>query len=119
MSDCPRPVLAVVSDASVFRHSYPGERAQVGQARRDVATFLAECPVADSVVLLVSEVCSNAVLHRRSGTPGGRFTVRVEARSAGLIWAGVEDQGGSWIERAHGDGRMHGLDIVRMLAGDW
>src|SRR5689334_14003187 len=82
MSDCHRPVPAVAPNVTSFRRSYPGQLAHVGQARRDVAAFVTGCPVADDVILLVSELCGNAVLHSRSGGPGGRFTVCVETRPA-------------------------------------
>jgi hypothetical protein len=108
---------ARAADETTFRHIYPGERAQVGQVRRDLAGVVDGCPVADGVVLLASELCANAVLHSRSRERGGHFTVSAEVFPACMVWAGVEDQGGAWLDRAHSDGRRHGLDILRSLAG--
>ncbi|HEV2377297.1 MAG TPA: ATP-binding protein [Streptosporangiaceae bacterium] len=96
---------------------YPGDPAQVGQVRRDVAKTIGACPMADDVVLLASELCTNAVTHSRSGLPGGSFTVRVEVHPADYVWVEVEDQGGTWRNGDHSD-RVHGLDIVRAIVGD-
>jgi anti-sigma regulatory factor (Ser/Thr protein kinase) len=55
--------------------------------------MLEACPMVADAVLLISELCANAVQHSDSRYPGGTFTMHVE--------------GG------------HGLAIVRTVASDW
>ncbi len=98
--------------------TFPGLPDQVPQARRFVAGLLSMHVSADDVALCVSELAANAVLHSRSGRPGGTFTVRVTAGPA--VCVEVEDQGGPWLPPLGPDGsRGRGLAIVRTLAGDF
>jgi serine/threonine-protein kinase RsbW len=97
----------------VFR-AQPG---QVREARRFLAAILAGTPVAEDVVLCVSELASNCVNHSASGRRGGSFTVRADVRDGDYVWLEVGDEGGRWREPAHRD-RMHGLGIVRELAAE-
>jgi hypothetical protein len=55
---------------------------------------------ADDVILCVSELAANAVLHSNSRRPGGTFTVRIESCPGAYIRIEVEDDGGPWIARA-------------------
>ena len=64
----------------VFCSAYRGVPSAVGQARRDVAQVLDGCPATETLILLLSEVTTNAVRHSRSGAPGGHFTVTVDVR---------------------------------------
>jgi anti-sigma regulatory factor (Ser/Thr protein kinase) len=59
---------------------FPGEPGRVPEARRWAAAVLAEAG-ADPAIgeLLASELVTNAVLHTRSGWPGGTVTVLVTA----------------------------------------
>jgi anti-sigma regulatory factor (Ser/Thr protein kinase) len=59
--------------------SYPGQPDQVAQARAHLAYALHDCPVADDAVLLLSEICTNAVCHSDSRRPGGYIVVHVKA----------------------------------------
>jgi anti-sigma regulatory factor (Ser/Thr protein kinase) len=86
-------------------------------ARAFISAVLAACPAADDAVLCVSELASNSVLHSSSRKPGGTFTVRARIFDD-HVRVEVEDNGGTWEERPHSDGRSHGLDIVRELAVD-
>jgi anti-sigma regulatory factor (Ser/Thr protein kinase) len=92
---------------------------QVREARRFVQGVLAGCPVSDDTVLCVSELASNGVVHSASRRPGGTFTVSAEIRHGDHVRVEVRDAGGRWNQRADGDGRPHGLDIVRALAADF
>ena len=92
---------------------YPGQADQVSLARRAVARHLAGCPAADDMILIVSELASNAVMH--SVSQGQFFTVRAEVYPD-HVRVEVEDLGGSWRGR-HCDGRPHGLDVVEAFAG--
>jgi anti-sigma regulatory factor (Ser/Thr protein kinase) len=102
-----------------FCRAYPGVPEQIGQARADVAVLLTGCPAADSIVLLLSEIASNAILHSRSGLPGGHFGVRVEVRRGQCVLIAVDDDGGPWAAgRADGNNleHGHGLQIVGALS---
>jgi serine/threonine-protein kinase RsbW len=96
-----------------FTGTYPGRLDQVQDARRAVARHLAGYPVLDDLVLIVSELASNAVLH--SASRGEFFTVRAELH-ADYVWVEAEDLGGPWRSRQHDD-RPHGLDVVEALTG--
>jgi serine/threonine-protein kinase RsbW len=71
---------------------FPGEPPLVGQARSWIAELLPACSPLDDLLLLASELASNAVAHTRSGQPGGQFTVEVtwSPQSARVV---VGDQG--------------------------
>lgn len=101
-----------------FRRTYPGHPAQVGRVRHDLAAFLDGCPMMDELLLITSELCANAVTHSFSREPGGQFTVTVEVRPMDSVRVEVHDQGGVWDEREYDDDRPHGLDIVRLVAGE-
>ena len=59
------------------RGTFAGNAAHVGQARRFIAGVLGErWPRLDDILLLASEITSNAVRHTASGD-GGRFDVTV------------------------------------------
>ena len=98
---------------------FPGDAGQVREARRFLAGVLDGCPAADDALLCVSELATNAVLHSRSGLPGGCFTVRATARE-GSVRVEVADEGGPWRRERDGDGQNgRGLLIVGELAGRW
>jgi hypothetical protein len=44
---------------------YPGEAKQVGQARAGIREYLSDCPMADDVVVLVSELATNVACRSR------------------------------------------------------
>lgn len=89
---------------------------QVREAREFLRAALEGCPAADDAILCISELASNAILYSNSGKAGGTFTVRAEVHEGDYLWVEVEDNGGPWNQRAHSDGRPHGLDIVAALA---
>jgi serine/threonine-protein kinase RsbW len=97
-----------------FERDYRGRADQVRHVRRDVAEHLGECPVADDVILIASEVAANAVLHSRSR--GGHFTIRVKLYGD-YVRLECQDAGGAWRGRRHTADRPHGLDIVDALTG--
>ena len=92
---------------------------QVSQARSFLRRVLADCALVDDVVLICSELCTNAVVHSASAGPGGQFTVRAEVREGDYVWLEVEDQGGRWRPAASSDERGRGLEIVAKLADYW
>lgn len=96
---------------------FPGRADQVGKARREMALYLAGCPVADDALIVLSELATNAVLHSRSGHDF--FTVHAELSDHHARLT-VEDAGGTWEEPAPAstDGGR-GLQIVAALAEAW
>jgi anti-sigma regulatory factor (Ser/Thr protein kinase) len=106
---------------------FPGTPQQVGAARRFVAALLDGSPYRDDAVLVVSELVTNALLHSRSGNPGGLVAVQVTRWRLGVRIA-VTDQGSpnSPVVRDAGPGCEvaecgHGLYMVCHLAEhlDW
>lgn len=74
-----------------WRREFPGEERQLAVMRRWLATLLPACPARDDVILVATELASNAICHTASGQ-GGSFTV------AAVWWQsqvriGVTDQG--------------------------
>lgn len=111
------PAIAGLLRASINLPATPG---QVAEARRFVASFVADPVLADDAVLCLSEVATNAVIHSNSRDAGGRFTVSAERYSDGRLRVEVQDQGGRWIERAKPEGQQHlGLLVVGRLASAW
>jgi anti-sigma regulatory factor (Ser/Thr protein kinase) len=119
------PVLSGEPLTELARCRLPGHAASVGQARRFVARALGEgWPAVDDVLLLVSEVVSNAVRHSASGDGG---VIDVTVLTAGrTVRIEVGDQGGASEPRlANGTSNAsrltggRGLRIVEMLADRW
>ena len=99
--------------------TYPGGAEHVQRVRADLRALLAECLMADEVILCASELAANAAIHSRSRLPGGTFIVRVVINSAEHVRIEVQDDGGPWTPSDGGSAGHHGLDIVRTLATDW
>ncbi len=106
---------------------FPGEAAAVGLAREFVAgVFGRDWPGLDDVLLLVSEIASNAVRHTASGDGGGWFdvTVSLTGRTARVE---ISDRGSSSEPRIPDDGELgvdvltggRGMRIVDALADRW
>lgn len=104
---------------------FPGHAPAVGLARRFVAGVLGEgFPGLDDVLVLVSEVASNAVKHSASGD-GGAFEIAV-AVARESVRVEVSDQGSVSEPRLADDDQPadvltggRGLRIVDMLATKW
>jgi anti-sigma regulatory factor (Ser/Thr protein kinase) len=72
------------------------------------------------ILACASELAANAVLHSRSGLPGGHFSVEV-ACAGQSVRVTVEDSGGPWAERGNSviDAECgRGLRIVAGLSAD-
>jgi serine/threonine-protein kinase RsbW len=105
---------------------FPGEPPLVSQARSWIAELLPACAPLDDLLILTSELATNAVTHTRSGRPGGRFTVEVtwSPESARVV---VGDQGSDEIPAAvtnPGDQVAYpengrGLLLVDALSASW
>jgi serine/threonine-protein kinase RsbW len=102
-----------------FQRAYDGAASEVRRVRADLAALAAGCPVTNELVLLASELATNAIMHSRSGQPGATFTVRAELHHGDYAWVEVEDHGGNWTAREDQDDEHgRGLAIVAAIAGD-
>jgi len=105
-------------DTVTFESDYPGTADQAKHVRADLARVAGDCPVLDELVLLASELATNAILHSRSGHPAGRFTVRATLCPGDYAWVEVTDHGGMWTADRADDEQGRGLAIVDAIAGD-
>jgi anti-sigma regulatory factor (Ser/Thr protein kinase) len=102
----------------------PGTPESAGLARQLARDFLGEAhPDAETVVLIVSELVTNAVIHSRSGLPGGNLTISLCTGEDG-VFVQVRDDGGpsgQWETTAPGLAAEHGygLLLVDALADSW
>ena len=104
--------------AITFERAYPGTADQPCRVRADLTEIAEGCPVADELVLIASELATNAILHSRSGHPNREFTVRATLYPGDYAWIEVIDQGGAWTADEHDDEHGRGLAIVANVAGD-
>jgi anti-sigma regulatory factor (Ser/Thr protein kinase) len=108
------PMLAVL----------PGTPQSVSAARQIARELLGENhPAIETTMLLISELVTNAVLHSRSGSPGGRLTLVLCIGPAGILIQ-VSDGGGPSEPRvstvpADGAENGYGLVLVDALADRW
>lgn len=120
--------LAARADAElvVATACFAGNPSEVCQAREFVRGVLGEnCPVLDDVLLMVSEIASNAVRHTASARENGWFDLTV-CRADGTIRIAVGDQGSASGPQLadSGDGSEsgtagRGLRIVNTLSRRW
>jgi|GEM_PF-2306034 len=76
----------------VWRRTFPGRTDQIREARRLAAALFAGTAREDDVALIVTELCSNAVLYTRSSQPGGWFGLELVLDD--LAYVAVTDLGG-------------------------
>jgi serine/threonine-protein kinase RsbW len=105
-------------EAITFECHYPGAISQAQHVRADLVKITGGCPVADDLVLIASELVTNAIMHSRSGRPGKTFTVRATLYPGDYAWVEIADQGGTWTSDGPDDEHGRGLAIVASLAGD-
>jgi serine/threonine-protein kinase RsbW len=105
--------------ASARSRTFAAMPHQVAAARRFLAGLLADWCAKDDALVCLSELATNALLHSRSASPGGTFTVHAHPYP-GAWRVGVSDKGGSWQPRAETVGTQcltsRGLAIVAALA---
>lgn len=106
-----------------FCLNLPGRLDQVRIVRAALARSLADCPVADQIILVADELCANAIAHTLSGWSNGRFAVHVTILMGVSVTVQVVDQGGPALPRilltpGLGCGGR-GLGIVQVLADAW
>ena len=91
-----RPALTSVGPRA-SASTYPGGPEHVRRVRADMRRLLNGCPVADDVILCVSELATNAAVHSDSRRSGGTFIVRTLADDWGItttpagraVWARI------------------------------
>jgi anti-sigma regulatory factor (Ser/Thr protein kinase) len=105
-------------EAIIFERDYRGTIDQARHVRADLAKMAVSCPVSEDLVLLASELSTNAILHSRSGHPDRTFTVQVTLYPGDYAWVEVIDQGGTWTADEFDDEHGRGLAIVAAVAGD-
>jgi anti-sigma regulatory factor (Ser/Thr protein kinase) len=113
----------VVSSVAWWARDFLGGVDQVGEARHWIGDLLPECDQLADLLLLASELCTNAVAHTRSGKADGRFGVAVEWTPA-LARVVIEDQGAPTVPAlgagaAATDEFGRGLWLVDELADGW
>lgn len=95
--------------------------------RETLRRYLADCrcpgAAVDDILVCASELATNAVLHSRSGQPGGRFSVEVALRGGQSAYVAIRDSGGPWAERDNPvrdeDAECgRGLNVVAGLAAE-
>jgi two-component sensor histidine kinase len=99
--------------AAAYRGTFGGRADEAARVRREMTSFLGDCPATDDIVLIAHELAANAIIHSRSR--GTSFAVRCQLSSR-AVRIEVQDMGGPWRPRTPGD-RPHGLDIVQALTG--
>jgi anti-sigma regulatory factor (Ser/Thr protein kinase) len=120
----PHAARGPISPLLWWGREFPGGADQVRAARGWLEELLPKCEQLEALTLLVSELCTNAVLHTDSGKPGGEFGLTVEWTPE-AVKALIIDQGsptfsamtagsGAWDDEC---GR--GLFLVDQLADYW
>src|ERR1022692_4826198 len=115
----------------MIRHTHAGLYAELDgtpdaarQARDLVRESLGDDhPFAGDVELITSELVTNAVIHTRSGQPGGTFTLAVRAHPD-EVQILVRDSGGpsvpDWTSAADPDSEHgRGLALISTIATEW
>jgi len=108
-----------VAGARLTAATFPGRLEELRRMRAGLRRELDGCPAAHEVILCVSELAANAVLHSDTRHADGTFTVRARISPCEYVLIEVEDDGGPWAEPAPHSTRGRGLDIIRSLAADW
>ncbi|GLZ15889.1 hypothetical protein Acsp04_61240 [Actinomadura sp. NBRC 104425] len=83
------------ADPLRWRRVYAGRTDQVTAARLFAMALFAGTGREDDVGVVVAELASNAVLHTRSGEPGGWFGL--EVTFADVAYIGITDLGGGCV----------------------
>ena len=105
------------------RREFPGRLDAVAAAREFVYSTLDGCPAAADAALCASEAVTNAVMHTRSGEPGGTVQVHVTAAERAWVRLEVSDQGGPGSPTLQsggtGDDHGRGLHVIAALTSCW
>ena len=100
-----------------WRRAFPGEKRQLSLVRRWLESLLPDCPARDDVLLIATELGTNAIRHTASGR-GGHFVLEV-VRHGSAVRVAVEDSGAAGapqvIDDPAGD-QGRGLLVVQGLS---
>ena len=106
------------------RH-FRGGADQVPEVRRWLEDLLPDCAARADLLLLASELCTNAVVHSRSGQAGGQFSVDIDWAPT-VVRVVIGDQGSARAPAVArtGDAAQlresgRGLLLVGDVAHDW
>jgi hypothetical protein len=105
---------------------FRGGADQVPEVRQWLGDLLPDCAARADVLLLASELCTNAIVHSRSGEAGGQFSVDIDW-APNLARVVIGDQGSAKAPAIapRSDGAIQlsesgrGLLIVDDLADNW
>jgi hypothetical protein len=98
---------------NAWEQAYPGDEVQLGYLRAALRPLLSNCPMADDVIQLMSELGANAVKHSRSREAGGTFTARLLDVPGQYMLGEIEDGGSDWRGDLQGSARdASGLDLL-------
>jgi anti-sigma regulatory factor (Ser/Thr protein kinase) len=116
--------LAMMAGATVLASlTVPGRPERVAEVRRFVRRVTGDAsPMADTAVLLASELVTNAVLHSASGRPGGSATILITEIGGGLRVEVADEGSDQSAPVVRGDiyaSEGHGLFLVQSLAEQW
>jgi anti-sigma regulatory factor (Ser/Thr protein kinase) len=116
--------LATMAGAAVLASlTIPGRPDRVSEARAFVRKVIGEdSPMADTAVLLTSEIVTNAVMHSDSRRTGGSVTVLMIEISGGLRVEVADDGSDLSAPVVRGDvyaSDGHGLYLVQAMADQW
>jgi serine/threonine-protein kinase RsbW len=105
--------------ASTIRRSFPADPGAPGNARRAIREF-ARAHVADpamlsDVLLAVSEVVTNCVVHGYRERPGGQVAIEAKHTGGHLVLS-VADEGQGMAPRLDSPGLGLGLPLVGRVA---
>ncbi|MGH3277678.1 MAG: ATP-binding protein [Trebonia sp.] len=114
------PPPAPARRSPIWQMTFPGLEDQPGRVRRELASVLRAHPDLDDILVVASELCTNAVLHTRSGRQGGTFSVEVAVADGEALVIAVADEGAPTGPRlltaAQADAHFRGLHVVKGLS---
>lgn len=102
--------------------SFAGVPKSITAVRIYLTNLLGESAAYESVLLIASELATNAIRHSLSGSLGGQFVLRVN-RSSDRVGIQVDDLGGPNVPRISASDDLRtsgrGLVLVAALSLDW
>jgi anti-sigma regulatory factor (Ser/Thr protein kinase) len=112
-----------VQRSVIWRMTFPGLVDQPGRVREELAVVLRAHPDLGEILLVASELCTNAVVHTRSGGRDGTFSVEVTAIGEESLMIAVTDEGASTGPRLLApkptETHFRGLQVVKGLSLDY